>query len=364
MLCTLAGSSKASYRVTMRILVIGGTGFIGAFVVRHLAEAGHDMAVLHRGVTALTIPAVREIRGSRDQLAAHVPEVVRFSPDIVIDMVLSSGRQAAAAVEALAGRTGRFVVVSSQDVYRATAVLHNLEPGPPEPVPLTEESALRTRLHTYPPPAIAALKHVFTWLDDEYDKIPVERAAVADTRLPATIVRLPMVYGPGDPLHRLLPIVKRIDDGRQVILVEDRMAGWRATRGYVEDVAAAIALAATSSKGANRVFNVGEPVPHTELAWTEHVARAAGFGGSVRTVPSHLAPAHLQPPGNVDQQWVTSTDLIRQVLGFRERIPFDVALDRTIEWERTHPPRQIDAAQYDYAAEDRALLSLERSEPA
>ena len=39
-----------------------------------------------------------------------------------------------------------------------------------------------------------------------------------DRDLPATVLRLPMVYGPGDPLHRLYPVVKRIADKRRHII--------------------------------------------------------------------------------------------------------------------------------------------------
>jgi nucleoside-diphosphate-sugar epimerase len=187
------------------VLVIGSTGFIGTFVLRHVVEAGHDVAVLHRGATPLSVPGVREIRGTRADLPAIRADLERLAPDVAIDMVLSSGRQAREVVEMIAGRTGRLVVVSSQDVYRATAVLHRLEPGPPDPVPLTEDSPLRTRLNTYPPDAIAMLKHVFAWLDDEYDKIPVERAATADPRLPATILRLPMCTVPATRCIEFFP---------------------------------------------------------------------------------------------------------------------------------------------------------------
>src|SRR5207253_3265314 len=72
----------------------------------------------------------------------------------------------------------------------------------------------------------------------------------------ATILRLPMVYGPGDHLHRFFPIVKRIEDRRPAILYSEEVAAWRSPRGYVENVAAAIALAATSSQAAGRIYNV------------------------------------------------------------------------------------------------------------
>ena len=342
----------------MRVLVIGGTGFIGPPVVRRLVQDGHEVAVFHRGNTAGGLPPnVRELHGDRNALAEHAAALRALAPEVVLDVVLSSERQARALMDLFRGVAARVVALSSQDVYRACGVLHGLEPGPPEKVPLTEESPLRTRLHTYPPASIAMLKRVFAWLDDEYDKIPVERAVLGDGALPGTVLRLPMVYGPGDPLHRLFPILKRIDDGRAALLLDERMAQWRGTRGFVDNVAAGIALAVTRPEAAGRVYNLGETHAHTEMEWTRAVARSAGFQGEVLAVPAAVTPPHLLPPGNTDQHWTTSTARIRAELGFAEPVPEAEAIARTISWERAHPP-QVLLAQFDYAAEDAVLAAL------
>jgi nucleoside-diphosphate-sugar epimerase len=343
----------------VRVLVIGGTGFIGPPLVRRLVDAGHEVAVFHRGRTHGALPPrVRLLQGDRHALAAHAAELRALRPEVVADLVLGSGRQAAALMETFRGAAARVVALSSQDVYRACGVLHGLEPGPLEPVPLTEGSALRTRLSTYPPPVIAKLREVFGWLDEEYDKIPVERAILGESALPGTVLRLPMVYGPGDPLHRLFPILKRVDDGRTALLLDERMASWRGTRAYVENVAAAIALAVSRADASGRVYNVGEADSMTELEWTLRVARAAGFTGDVLAVPSALVPPHLAPPGNTAQHWTASTERIRRDLGYDEPVGQGEALARTVEWERAHPPDTIDPAQFDYAAEDRALEAM------
>jgi len=337
----------------MRVLIIGGTGFIGAHLTRQLARSGHEVTVYHRGNVPPGEAGVRELHGDRHDLAAHASALERLAPDVVIDMILSSGSQCRALVDTITGRTGRLVVISSQDVYRATGVFHGSEPGPLAPQPLTEESPLRTRPQTYPPAVVSMLKGVFAWLDDQYDKVSVEQEARRAAHLAVTILRLPMVYGPGDPLHRLFPIVKRVDDGRRVILLADRFAAWRGTRGYVEDVAAAIVLAATSPAAVGRIYNLGE-VPMTELAWTERVAAAAGFTGAVKVLPAGRMPAHLQLPGDPEQHWVASTTRIRKELHFSEHVPPDEAVRRTIAWERAHRPAHVDPALFDYAAEDLA----------
>ena len=63
-----------------------------------------------------------------------------------------------------------------------------------------------------------------------------------------------------------------------------RLTHWRATKGYVEDVARAIALAATAPGTAGRIYNVGEPDTLTELEWAERIARADGLGRDASTV--------------------------------------------------------------------------------
>ena len=338
----------------MRVLLIGGSGFIGPHVIRALQRDNHEVIVFHRRANAAL--GARELLGDRRHLANHRDELRALRADVVIDLVLSSGRQARELVEVFHGATGRIVALSSCDVYRACGVLHGSEPGPLEPVPLTEDSPLRTTLQTYPPERIRMLQQVFGWLDDEYDKIPVERELFADARLPATVLRLPMVYGPGDPLHRTLPIVKRIDDGRRVILFEEKLAQWCAPRGYVGNVAAAIALAATSAGAAGAVYNVGDN-NFSELDWARRITAVAGWDGELVTLPADRMPAHLLMPGNTDQHWTTDTTRIREHLGYREEFAEDDAIRRTIEWERANPTTSSPHA-FDYAAEDAALSAL------
>jgi len=339
----------------MKILVIGGTGFIGPHVIRALVAGGHEVAVFHRSACAFELPAgVQDILGDRRELEAHQIAFKAFGPEIVLDVILSSGRRAADLMHLFRGKARRVVAVSSMDVYRACGILHGSEPGDLEPLPLTEESPLRTVLRTYPPENIKMLQSVFGWLDDEYDKIPVEQAVLGDPKLPGTVVRLPMVYGPGDPLHRFFPLLKRIDDGRKAILFAHDFAEWRGSKGYVENVGAAIALAAVSEKAAGRIYNVAESDVPTEREWAERVARATGWQGRIAVLSREKTPKHLILPGNTRQHWVASSQRIREELGFREPVGPEEALRRTIEWERTHPP-PIDPTQFDYAAEDAAL---------
>jgi nucleoside-diphosphate-sugar epimerase len=368
----------------MRLLLIGGSGFIGPHVVSALERAGHEVVLFHRGNTKSQVPSSKSqgpssksqgpssksqglssksdvasrtsqvVLGDRRRLGDHAGQLRALRPDVVVDVILSSGRQARELLDVFRGATGRIVAISSCDVYRACGVLHGSEPGPLEPVPLTESSALRTTLQTYPPDRIKMLQQVFGWLDDEYDKIPVEREILGDGELAGTVLRLPMVYGPGDPLHRFLPVVKRVDDGRRAILLEEKLAAWRAPRGYVENVADAIALAATTDRAAGRVYNVGDAESLTELEWAQRIAAAMAWKGRFIVLPKDRTPPHLLMPGNTDQHWTIDTSRIREELGYREPIAQDEAIRRTIEWERANPTT-LSPHAFDYEAEDIAV---------
>jgi nucleoside-diphosphate-sugar epimerase len=337
----------------MRILVIGGTGFLGPHVGRILTRMGHQVAVLHRGVTRAEVQ-VEEIIGDREDLGRLRPEA-----DVVVDLILSSGRQARALMDAFRGRARRIVAASSMDVYRACGILHGSEDGPLQPVPLTEESELRTRLQTYPPAQIEKLRGIFGWLDDEYDKIPVERAVLADPGLPGTVVRLPMIYGPGDRLHRFYPVLKRIDDGRRAILFEEDWSRWRSPRGYVENAAAALALGAVSDLAAGRVYHFAETPSYSEIEWAKKIVQAAGGDIALLTVAKERMPAHLMQPGNSAQHWEADSTRIRNELGYSEPVAVDEAVRRTVAWERENAPGSLPMCPIDYDAEDAAISSPE-----
>jgi nucleoside-diphosphate-sugar epimerase len=336
----------------MRVLVIGGSGFIGRYVVAELAAGGHEVAVLGRGQRPPD--AVALIAGDRKRLGDSRTAIASFAPEIVIDMIASSGATARALVDVVRGVARRTVVLSSMDVYRACAVLHGFEAGPLEPLPLTEGSALRTAPQTYSPQQIAALQQIAGWLDAEYDKIAVERAV---HELGATVLRLPMVYGPGDPLHRLRPMVKRIVDRRRAVLFPASLAGWRSSRGFVADVAHAIALAATHDAAEGRTYNVAELDAPSELEWARQIAGLMQWNGELAVLPDERTPGHLRVPGNLAQHWIADATLIRSELGYAERVDRSSALGASIAWERESLATAGSPPGFDYAAEDSALAN-------
>jgi nucleoside-diphosphate-sugar epimerase len=343
----------------MNVLAIGGTGFIGKFVVPRLQQAGHKVTVFHRGGTRAPAGA-REIIGDRRDMSSYRAAFAQENFDAVIDFIVSSERAAKALIETFRGLTRQLIALSSMDVYRAMGVVRKTEPGPLQELPLTEESDLRTRSH-YSPEEMKGMHAIVPWIDEDYEKIAVERTLLSNQDLPATILRLPMIYGPGDYIHRFYYLLKRMDDHRPAIIYADDMAAWRTPRGYVEDVADAVVVAATAERAIARIYNVCEQESFSELDWARKIAAATGWQGDFVVLPRESAPPHLRPPGNMAQHMEGSSLRIRQELGYREAISREEGIRRTITWERANPPQQVFFAPFDYAAEDASLAKLKAS---
>jgi nucleoside-diphosphate-sugar epimerase len=340
----------------MRILIIGGTRFIGPYVVRRLVEdGGHGVTLFNRGETRAHLPAsVEQIHGDRRALTSFASEFRAAAPDVVLDMIPYTEEEARTLMRVFKGIARRVVAVSSADVYRAYGRLLRLEAGrEPDPVPLDEFAPLRESL--YPYRARAAGPDDFKY---HYDKILVERAVMNDDCLPGTVLRLPAVYGPHDPQHRLFGYLKRMDDKRPAIILGEEQARWRWTRGYVESVADAISLAVTDERAANRIYNVGEHDALAEADWVRRVGEAAGWSGEVVIAPASSLPGHLAIKIDYEHHLETDTTRLRAELGYSERVSREEALRRTVSWERANPPLEPFSSQIEYAAEDALLAKL------
>lgn len=314
----------------MNVLAIGATGFIGSHVLRLLVEQEHEVLVFHRGQTNPDLPAgVRDIRGNRDRLRDFRSQLERFAPDVVIDLLLYTEAQARELVETFRGTEAHIVGISSADVYRNYDGLRGQPSAPPDPAPLTEGSPLRDTRYPYRGAGLS-----FAYAED-YEKILVEQLLLDAPGLATTVLRLPAVYGPGDKQHRLQPYLSRMRNDPEKILLEDGQAGWRWTRGFVENVAAAIALVATRPPAPARIYNVGDEPTLSELEWVRQIASRADWQGEVVEVPRSELPEDARQAADWDYQLWTDTSALYSQTGYVAPVALDEALRRTVEWERS-----------------------------
>lgn len=337
----------------MRVLILGGTGFIGSHVVRQMNENGHEVTVVHRGRSATTLPdGVSSLLFDRRELGEHTAQVRKFSPDVVIDMIPRTSQEAWTLTRAVAGVAKRMIVVSSIDVYRAYNRLRKTEPGAPDATPLKETAPLREQLYPYRGSAVDALHTAY-----EYEKILVERLSQSEPELETTILRLPVVYGPKDPQTRIFDHLRRMDDGRKHILLGKQQSKWQLTRGFVNDVANAIVVASQDTSDGNFIFNIGERESLPEIEWVKLVGKAAGWTGEVVAVDDESLPTHLSQDYDWRQHLTIDTEPFRAKFNWEESVPRDEALRLTVAWQRENPPESVDLDKFDYDAEDEVIES-------
>jgi nucleoside-diphosphate-sugar epimerase len=238
----------------MRLLVLGGTHFLGRHVVTAALGRGHDVATFTRGVSGGPPEGVRALHGDRNDPEALASALGGWAPELVVDTSCQSRPAATHAAAALSDVAG-YAFVSSLNAYR------NWPPGPIGPE--DDEPTWDTD-------------------EDEYgqNKAAAERvlgAALGERFLTA---RAGLIIGPHDPLYRLGWWLDRIARGGRVVVPEHLdqpiavvdardLAGW---------------LVAMVERGQGGAVNATGPAGMTTLGGLLDLCREV-TGGEVEWVP-------------------------------------------------------------------------------
>src|SRR5919107_2068437 len=107
----------------MRLLVLGGTSFLGRHVATAALDRGHEVATFTRGVSGAPPAGARALHGDRDDPAALPAALDGWAPDLVVDTSCQTRAAARHAAAVLGGVRG-YAFVSSLNAYA------NLPPGP------------------------------------------------------------------------------------------------------------------------------------------------------------------------------------------------------------------------------------------
>lgn len=303
----------------MKILLIGGTNFIGPVLTAQLAQTGHAVALFHRNFS----PAVhhRQIQGDCNNVNDLIRAIEAVEPDAIIHMTAMFQSHIKMLEQALQGKRTRTVILSSIDVYKAYEVFSNLANTPVVSGPLNEQSPLRDVLYLYRDRLDADFAH-------DYEKILVEKTARQSSVIDAIVVRLGMVYGRNDPNHRFLEPIQKMRTGDKQITLAAAMANCRMSKCYVGDAAYGIKLAAEHGL-AGEIYNLAAQEALTEREWYQQIATLLAWAGELVTgqASSPLAGYNLQ------QDLVIDTAKIRRHLGYQERFTLQEGLADTIQWE-------------------------------
>ena len=322
-----------------RVLVIGGTLFIGRALVERLLERGDDVVIMHRGRGTPFGTLVDEIQCDRNDTAAVRRALAGTRFDIVYDNVFdwqrgTSADQVCAAAKAAADGLSRYVFTSSVAVYPPGGdYAEDAELVPPDF-----------------PNAYGA------------QKADSERALFALGReqgIPVTTLRPAFIYGEYNPFEREAFFWDRLLARRPIIIPGDGRASMQWV--YSQDVARAAILAAEADMAVGRAYNLASYPPVTQVEFVQLLARIAGTEPALVHVPreriQQLGGGLFAPPyyfgAYLDVPPVTvRTDRVRSDLGL-ELTPMEDGLRKTYRWyerqERLRP---------DFSWEDEALASV------
>ena len=230
-----------------RALIIGGTRNLGPSIVQALLERGYDVSVFNRGRTPDDLPGtVRRMRGDRSNAAQLRAAVAGQDFDVVVDTTLYTGAEAQAAVELFSARVGRFIFVSTGQVYL-------LRPGLQRP--FKEENYAGPVMPE--PPRENDIDHS-NWLygHGKRQAEDVFADAWAELAFPYTSLRLPMINSERDHYHRIYGYILRLRDGGPILVPDG--TGLPVRHVYGEDVVQAILRVVENDSAKGKVLNIGQ----------------------------------------------------------------------------------------------------------
>jgi nucleoside-diphosphate-sugar epimerase len=321
----------------MRVLVIGGTLFIGKLLVKRLLAAGHEVTILHRKAEHPFGRKVRNAIADRNDVATIKSALSGMRFDAVYDIAYDWERGTTAAqVEATArsipGDLTRYIFMSSVAAY-GDGLNHS------------EDDPLASDIH--PDPYVR-------------NKASSERALFRmfhESRFPVVTMRPPFVYGADNPFYREGFFWDRLRLDRPIIIPGD---GNRLMQFvYVSDLVEACFNALEKHTAPGRAFNVADEKPLTQVEVVTEFAKAMGkqpvlvrvprdliarAGGNAFADPLYFAQYYDLPP------ITEAVGRVKRVLNIN-LTPFATGLKETLRWYTRHAPER----KLDFSFEDKLI---------
>ncbi len=241
--------------MSKRILIIGGTRNVGYYLSERLAQSGHDLTLLNRGITKEDLPtSIHRLHVDRTNHRQMRRALLAKSFDIVIDFAIYRRDEARTIIELFRKNVEHYIALSSGQVYLVRDSLQR---------PYNENDYDGALI-----PAPAETSYHYEEWRYGVEKRDVEDEIIAEglrSSFPYTILRLPMVNSARDPYNRLFNYYLRLRDGGH-ILVPDQ-PNYVLNHVYCLDVVSVILHLIESGKGKGKAYNIAqdEHVSHEDF---------------------------------------------------------------------------------------------------
>jgi len=306
----------------MRVLVIGGTLFIGKLLVKRLIAAGHEVTILHRKAEHPFGRKVRNVVADRNDVTTIRTAVSGLKFDAVYDIAYdwergTTSAQVEATAKSIPGDLSRYIFMSSVAAY-GDGLNH------------AEDDPLASDIHTNP--------YV-------RNKASSERALFRmyhESRFPVVTMRPPFVYGPENPFYREAFFWDRLRADRPIIIPGD---GNRLMQFvYINDLVDACFNALEKHTAPGRAFNVGDDKALTQIEAVTEIAKSIGKVPNIVRVPREIIVRNGGNAYNEPFYFGQYLDVppITEVIGRVKRVlnvaptPFGTGLKETYKWYLRH----------------------------
>ncbi len=292
----------------MKVLVIGGSGYIGSHTVEELTRRDHLVSIFARGIRRPP-QQVEIIKGDRHN-PQDLAQLRSRGFDAVIDINAYTREETQSAINVFDGAVTRFIHLSTMAVYNLDSTM-----------PLVEDSPLTTDMTAH----------------YAYNKAECERAlrwAYTKSGFPYVSIRPPGVFGPHDHISRENYCLKRMTAGDPIIVADSGSTPIFAV--YVKDLARCLVDSLTAEGTAGAAFHISQ---REILSINQHI-RSIAEAAQVKADVCHIPARLLERLGLNTYQFpyylegkiiLADTTAARERLGFAPT-PYLRALRETVDY--------------------------------
>jgi len=295
----------------MKVLIIGGTRFVGRHLVKRLLSDGHELHLFNRGQLYNPFAdKVHNITGDRKQKGALESCVEGENFDIVIDMIAYNAVELKDAINTLEDKIDHYLFVSTRSVYEQRLAKY----------PIREDA-----------PTVDDPNNVYGY-NKRQAEIALQRAH-ENRGFPGTILRLPAVYGPYDYQAREWYFIRRLLDGRKQMLLPDfGMSVYQ--REYAGNIAEQLTFLMERPESIGNVYNSGHRHFHSFKDLINLAVNILNTKMSLYGIPANEMPWSV--PLTEPKLFVSSTARLEQ-MGYKEPFSLETGLKETIDYFRENP---------------------------
>ncbi len=308
----------------MRVLFLGGTGFISTAVSRQVIARGDELYLLNRGLRPVELPGSHSLTADIHNLEEVRTALQELAFDVVVDWIAYAPEDIARDLALFRGRVKQFVFISSASAYQK----------PPANYVITESTPLYNPYWQY-----------------SRDKIACEELllqAYRDEGFPVTIVRPSLTYDPNFPIAiggwGCYTLADRLKQGRPIIVHGDGSSLWVVT--HAEDFGQGLLGLLGNWRALGHAFHI---TSDEVLTWDQiyrTIAEALGVEAQIVHISSDfIARVAPQMAGGLlgDKTWSAVFDnskIKAFVPGYQATIPFREGIRRTLAWFAADAQRQ------------------------